>query len=279
MVLGGQTAHALEDGLIAALQSPYRGESFLEGVVKGLADYVELGMYPSTIAKTIGGESPAGKRTPTGKGLWHAATQEDPERGRIVTDALLAYAIDLLPEFPGKMVRDLRRQEVNKRAGVENVGMFAMRDRTTGQIVRSNLRMVRTYAWSRSEMNRQVLNHIRKYQEPINRTRNIQNAVAGMQFEKGGVTPNAADSARAAQDARPAYLRAVADKLKAAQNIAPEWYDPASAGLLLEQAGFTAWDRTQILGLMTGTSDATDYIPNPRINPWMSGAYQRMFEE
>jgi hypothetical protein len=276
-IAGGQSAFPLEDIILGSMQSTKHGEGFMDGVAAAAMNMVDEGMYVDAWARAIGGSSFDGKRTPTGKGLWHARPgTEDPQRAQIVEDAVLGWIVDMAPNYPAQMFRDLMRREREQQAGVEASGIFARRQLTNAEIVSRQHRLVRSYTLNRSEMNAAVRGAIRPQMEALERTRAIINQAANQKIEKGGVLPKVAQQAESAQDVRERYMDAVAEVLNSAEQIAPEWFNKGANMVLLTEAGLPQWDALQVLARTTNKEAGTRYAPNPKVNPMQSRMYQQL---
>jgi len=276
-IAGGQTAFPMDDIITGALQSPQHGQGFLEAVGKSALQILDEGMYIDAAAKAVGGQGFDGRRTPTGKGLWHARPgQEDPERGRIVSDAIKGWIADMAPAYPAQMFAQLLRREENQRAGVRDQGIFAREALNTAEIVARQHRLVRAYTMTRSEMNAQIRNKIMPQKEALERTRQIINQAAGMKIEKGAARPGLDKQAAHAQESRARYLGAIARTLQSARSVAPEWYDGASMVRVLTESGLSRDEAMRAIGIANGVAIDTDYRPNPTISPMQTGLYQQL---
>lgn len=272
-VAGGQTAFPIDDWIVGLLQSPQHGEGFINAIL-GLITNSE-GMYIDLWARTISGSGFDGKRTPTGKGLWHVMPgKEEPERAQIIGDAITGWIADMAPTYPAKMFMQLMQRERDQDAGIENVGIFARRQRSTAEIVLAEHRLVRSYTLNRTEMNAAVRNAIRPQLEGLERTREIVSGAERQRIEQGAVRPRNEAAAQSAQEKRAGYVREVADTLKAAQAVAPEWWDVMSINLVLKESGMPQTEIYQVLNTVVDAPTDTRYFPSPDVSPYRTRIYQ-----
>jgi hypothetical protein len=280
VVLGGQTAFPMDDVIIGAFQHRARGQNAAGVIAENLYKAVDPGMQINTALKTMTGEDLQGKHTPTGKGLLDVVPgKQDPDTARVVRDAAIGLAMDYLPEFPIKMVRDLYQQAVKEDAGQQQVGIFARHERDAMDIVKASLRMVRGYRVERSDANDMLRKSIQPYIEGLRKADSAIAATAATALNLGAATPDQKERAEAAQSARANYLRIIADRARDAQIFAPEWFGTGGLSIVLPNAGLTKEETLQVLGLVTGTmKDPMRKVARPDFNPMKTGGYQQFFK-
>jgi hypothetical protein len=247
VVLGGQTGFPLEDRMLGALQSTARGNGFLESAGGAFADtVVGPGMQVNAVLRTLTGQDLQGKNLPTGKGLLDAwPGKVEPQRSRIVRDAVIGLAMDYMPEYPVKMLRDLWRKSVRKDAGREEVGIFARHERDAADIIVGAHRLVRGYRIERSDANNMLRQAVAPYINGLRETTFAILAASSAPYT-GGVLPDQLDRAEKAQQMRADYLREIADRARDARTFAPEWFDVMGIDMVLDKAGMSRDDRLAV---------------------------------
>ncbi len=280
VVVGGQTAFPMDDAIIGAFQYRAAGKSALEVFGENLWKVSDPGMQINALTKTFTGEDLQGKHTPTGKGLLDIIPgKQDPDTARVARDAAIGLAMDYLPEFPVKLMRDLYQQAVKEEAGQQQVGIFARHERAAIDILKASVRLVRGYRVERSDANDMLRKSIQPYIEGLRQADNAISATATTSINLGAATPDQKERAESAQSARANYLRVIADRARDAQTFAPEWFTPGALAIVLPNAGLSREETLQIIGLVTKTIDSPmRKIPRPDFNPMKTGAYQQFFQ-
>jgi hypothetical protein len=270
----------MDEMMIGAFQHRAAGKGVLEVLGESLAKMAGPGMQVNSVLKAITGEDLQGKHTPTGKGLLDVVPgKEDPDTARVVRDAAVALAMDYIPEFPAKMMRDLYKQAVKEEAGQQQVGIFARHERDAIDILKASVRLVRGYRVERSDANDMLRKSIQPYIAGLRKADNAIGATATTSLNLGAATPDQKERAESAQSARANYLRVIADRARDAQTFAPDWFSPGALAIVLPNAGLSREETLQVIGLVTKTIDSPmRKIPRPDFNPMKTGAYQQFFQ-
>jgi hypothetical protein len=280
VVVGGQTAFPMEDAFIGAFQHRAAGQGVLSVLGQNLWKIAEPGMQINALVKVMTGEDLQGKHTPTGKGLLDVAPgKQDPDTARVARDAAIGLAMDYLPEFPVKMLRDLHQMAVKEEAGQHQVGIFARHERDAIDILKASVRLVRGYRIERSDANDMLRKSIQPYIAGLRQADNAINGTTATGINLGGATPDQKDRAETAQSARANYLRVIADRARDAQTFAPDWFSTGALAIVLPAAGLTREETMQVLGIVTGAIDTPmRKVSRPDFDPLKSGAYQQFFQ-
>lgn len=278
-IMGGQSAFPLEDIAVGALQGPMRGSGYLDAVLQGLGQMVDEGMLVDTYLRTLTGEDIAGKRTPTGKGLLDALPgTPEPARAQIVQDALVGATLDMLPQYPIGMVKDLYAKEQKDAAGQRDVGIFA-RKMDAADILARGHRLVRSYNLDREDMNRMVRDRVAPFAEGLRSVSMMVNSAAGATIEKGGATDKQKRLAEAAQAKRVGYMRELIEIARAAKDVAPDWFAAPAMLNVLTKSGISTTDARLVL--IGAHGDLPDPVlrkaPQPTVDILDTEAYQKVF--
>jgi hypothetical protein len=175
------------------------------------------------------------------------------------------------------MLKQLAELSAKETAGQADVGIFAS-EKTPGDIIAAQHRLVRVYRVDREAMNKMIRNTARPLVEAVAESNTLQNREVQTLAVQGGATARQKEAAEAGRVGRATYMSRLAHVVKSAQMVAPEWYSVADVATVLEASGMSKQDALMVAFESTGDIKPGDaiYVPRPTIKPYQTRAWEFM---